>query len=149
VRGNSSKFYFKHVDDKGIISWNENYYMIGIIDWQFTRTVPVCDTLGLLLITASLDKLCSKDSVLTADDIVLPRQFKMKGSVDLAKYMGVDELARRYIFGLVSRLYRIEGSGVLEGLPKACVYACTDIGGWIAKEVDVCKTILVVTRSKP
>lgn len=136
----SSTFYLKHVDDKGDhLLIDGNYDITGIIDWQFARTVPACEAFGPSLITVSLNKLCLKDSGLTDDDIFLARQLKMKGRADLANYMGADELARRFMFGLASGLHRSEVLGVLEGILKACGYECTDIEGWIAKEWEVCR----------
>jgi hypothetical protein len=97
------------------------------------------DALGPSLITASLNKLYSKDSVLTADDICSAQQFKIKSSVDLVNYMGVDELVRGFMFRLASRLYRSAVLGVLEGILKACGHTCTDVEGWVTKECDVRK----------
>ncbi|TVY33681.1 hypothetical protein LSUB1_G006555 [Lachnellula subtilissima] len=135
-----SSFYLKHVDDKGDhLLVNEDYTITGIIEWQFARTVPACEAFGPSLITASLDKLYSKDSGLADDDIFLARQLEMKGRADLAKYMGVDELVRRFMFGLASGLYRSEILEVLSGLLKACGDECTDIEAWIAKQWEVCK----------
>jgi len=140
AREKSSAFYLKHVDDKGDhLLIDGNYNITGIIDWQFARIVPACEAFGPSLITASLNKLCSKDSGLTDDDIFLARRFEMKGRADLANYMGVDELVRRFMFGLASGLYRSEVLGVLKGILKACGHECTDMEGWIAKEWEVCK----------
>ncbi|KAG9227991.1 hypothetical protein BJ875DRAFT_508735 [Amylocarpus encephaloides] len=140
VREKSSAFYLKHVDDKGDhLLIDEDYNITGIIDWQFARTVPACEAFGPSLITASLNKLCSNASGLTNDDIFLARQFEMKGRADLANYMSIDELVRRFIFGLASGLYRSEVLGILEGVLKVCGKECTDIEGWIAKEWEVCK----------
>ncbi|RDL39658.1 uncharacterized protein BP5553_03998 [Venustampulla echinocandica] len=117
ARQKSNTFYLKHVDDKGDhILIDENYNITGIIDWQFTRTVPACEAFGPSLITANLNNLCSKDWGLMDDDMFLARQLETKGSADLASYMGADELARRFMmFGLASGLYHNEVWGFLKG----------------------------------
>ena len=130
-----SSFYLKHVDDKGDhLLVDEEYTTTGIIDWQLARTVPACEAFGPSLITASLDNLYSKDAGLTDDDVFLAQQLEVKGRAELAKFMGVDELVRRFIFGLASGLYRSEILGVLGGLLKACGEECIDIESWIAKQ---------------
>ncbi|KAH8650496.1 hypothetical protein BGZ60DRAFT_520348 [Tricladium varicosporioides] len=158
AREKSSTFYLKHVDDKGDhLLVDEDYNITGIIDWQFARTVPACEAFGPSLVTASLNKLYSKNSGLTDDDIFLAQQFEKKGRADLANYMRADELVRRFMFGLASGLYRSEVLELLEGILGACGYECTDIEGWVNKEWEACKgdprcekiEVLILENTKP
>ncbi|KAI9731861.1 MAG: hypothetical protein M1818_007726 [Claussenomyces sp. TS43310] len=133
-REKSNTFYLKHVDDKGDhLLIDENYNITGIIDWQFARVVPACEAFGHSLITADLDKICSKNTGITDDDKFLAGELRMKGEVDLANHMGRDELVRRFMFGLASGLYRSEILELIQGILQCCGKEVTNIDEWVAK----------------
>ncbi|KAI1312738.1 hypothetical protein F5Y03DRAFT_197215 [Xylaria venustula] len=110
VRG----FFLKHVDDKGDhILIDDDYNIIGIIDWQFARFVPACEAFGPSLFTADLGALYGGRVGLSADDRLLAKCLEEKGRGDLAEIAGGSDLAKRFQFGLASGLPRSEAVGMI------------------------------------
>lgn len=108
------QFFLKHVDDKGDhLLIDDDYNIVGIIDWQFSRVVPAAEAFGPSLLTADMGVLYTGNQpcALTPEDEVLARTLRKKGRPDLAEYMegrgrrrisgdGANELMRRIQFGI-------------------------------------------------
>ncbi|KAF2281486.1 uncharacterized protein EI97DRAFT_368619 [Westerdykella ornata] len=102
-------FFLKHVDDKGDhILIDDKYNIVGIIDWQFARTVPAREAFGPSLLTADLDCLYSGKAGITKDDMEIDGALRLRGREDLATFASGDELIRRFQLGLPSGFTRAE-----------------------------------------
>lgn len=105
----AGQFFLKHVDDKGDhLLVDEEFNIVGVIDWQFARVVPAAEAFGPSLVTADMAVLYSgsQPSGPTPEDIILGKALRNKGRADLARYMegdnlsGSNELMRRIQFGI-------------------------------------------------
>ncbi|EED14940.1 conserved hypothetical protein [Talaromyces stipitatus ATCC 10500] len=66
------QLFLKDVDDKGHhILADDEYNVIGIIDWQFAPIVPAADAFGPSYVTADLAFLYSSSNSISANDILL------------------------------------------------------------------------------
>ncbi|EWZ79050.1 hypothetical protein FOWG_16768 [Fusarium oxysporum f. sp. lycopersici MN25] len=92
-------FFLKHVDDKGDhLMVDEDYNIIGIIDWQMSRLVPRREAFGLSLVSADMNALCNGYVSLSAQDVALSKALGEK-SKSLASYTENDKI-RRFFWGL-------------------------------------------------
>ncbi|GJC87613.1 hypothetical protein ColLi_10451 [Colletotrichum liriopes] len=92
-------FFLRHVDDKGDhLMVDEEFNIIGIIDWQMARVVPRREAFALSLISADMKALYDGKVSLSAKDIALADALRGK-SARLAEYTG-DEKVRRFFWGL-------------------------------------------------
>lgn len=137
-----SAFFLKHVDDKGDhLLVDENYNIVGIIDWQFTRTVPICEAFGPSLLTADLRNLYSRHASITNDDRELSKALRDRGRHDLAQYTSGTELIRRFHFGLASGLSRDEACEMIAGVLVTLGSNApeVDVERWIDQEWAECR----------
>lgn len=134
-------FFLKHVDDKGDhIMIDEDYNITGIIDWQFARLVPGCEAFGPSLLMADMGSLYSGASGITAEDLTLSQSFRAKGREDLAKYACVNDMARKFNFGLTSGLTKSEVNDMVSGLHTLLGITDLDVQAWIADEMAACQS---------
>lgn len=135
---NSSAFFLKHVDDKGDhLLVDEDYNIVGVIDWQFARTGPACEAFGPSLLTADLNNLYSGKGGISVDDRVLADAFWARGSELLAGYMGCgSDLVRRFQFGIPDCLSVDEAREILRGMLAGLVADLKDVDMefWIAEQ---------------
>lgn len=117
---------------------DENYNITAVIDWQFARFVPACETFGPSLVTADLGKLYSASAGLGADDILFADSFKRKARQDLADLAGGSELVRLFHFGLASGLSRIDALGMIKAVLSLLDGETSEkeLEGWIEDEWD-------------
>ena len=102
-------FFLKHVDDKGDhLLVDADYNLTGIVDWQFARFVPACEAFGPSLITADVGSLYSSAISLSVDDKQLLNLLKGQDSGKFDALGDIDELSRRFNFGLASGLSKSE-----------------------------------------
>jgi len=136
------EFFLKHVDDKGDhILVDEDYNVVGIIDWQFAHTVPAREAFGPSLLTADLNCLYSGKAGLTKDDMIIAEALRQRQREDLALFAGGGDLIRRFQFGLASGLNRAE---ILELIKGILVTLGTkeldiDIEQWVRNEWIRCR----------
>ncbi|KAK4210075.1 hypothetical protein QBC37DRAFT_350636 [Rhypophila decipiens] len=113
-------FFLKHVDDKGDhLLVDEDYNIVGIIDWQFARVVPAAEAFGPSLLTADMGILYAgaESGGPTAGDKILADALRKKEGSEchrtrylarvMAGYMeagssgnGGNNLMRRIQFGI-------------------------------------------------
>lgn len=74
--------------------------IVGMIDWQMARVVPVSEAFGPSLVTADMDSLCNGKNGLTSKDRLLPDILRRKGVVELANIMCTHDKVRRFMWGL-------------------------------------------------
>jgi hypothetical protein len=135
TRETSTKFFLKHVDDKGDhIMVDEEYNITGIVDWQFVRIVPSTEAFGPSLVTTDLRRLYSQNTGLSEEDLFLQQEFQAKNNADLTGAFAGDDLAMRFVFGLSSELYRHEVVGMTEAVLTACGKTVNNMEEWIVKE---------------
>lgn len=131
-------FYLKHVDDKGDhLLVDEEYNVVGIIDWQFARVVPAREAFGPSLLTADLDDLYSGRGRLSDADLELARILRRVGS-GLAGNMD-GELVRRFHMGLASGLSREDVRDILAGALASTQEdtEIVDIRRWMKEQVSL------------
>jgi hypothetical protein len=132
-------FFLKHVDDKGDhLLVDEEYKIVGIIDWQFARTVPAREAFGPSLLTANLQNLYSRNTGVTDDDREISWALQEQGQEDLGKYAIENELVRRFHIGLASELSRKEVGEMIAGVLTA-LGQDMDVDIWISQEWSKCQ----------
>ncbi|KAJ5712880.1 uncharacterized protein N7483_010061 [Penicillium malachiteum] len=134
----SGQFFLKHVDDKGDhLLVDENFNITGIIDWQFSRTVPASEAFGPSYVTVDLTSLYGSNTGLTEDDRYLSTALRDKGSTPLALIAERNEVMRRFHNGLSSRLTRDEVREMLKGV-IVCVKGedVDDLDTWISRAIS-------------
>lgn len=131
-------FYLKHVDDKGDhIFVDDEFNVVGLIDWQFACIVPAREALGPSLLTADLDDLYSRRSGLSEGDLELAGILR-GGHEGLDRFMK-DELARRFHLGLASGFPKEEVREIMAGMladTKEDTEA-VDVGAWMKEQVGL------------
>ncbi|KAK4998285.1 hypothetical protein LTR66_002466 [Elasticomyces elasticus] len=129
-------------DDKGDhLLVNEDYNITGIIDWQFARSVPMCEAFGPSLMTADLNALYSSEAGVTDDDKRLARVLRVRGREDLAGNADRSELVQRFHHGLANGLTRDEVLGMIKGLLAILgVERIDDMDELIAEEPIKCQS---------
>ncbi|KAK3985046.1 hypothetical protein QBC44DRAFT_335714 [Cladorrhinum sp. PSN332] len=130
---NSGEFFLKHVDDKGDhILVDDEYNIVGIIDWQFARTVPACEAFGPSLLTANMGGMYSGQSSMSGKDLILGDALRRRGFSTLASHMDRGDLVRRAQFGVPGGLSRSEVRDILGALLEALGYGqLLDVDRWV------------------
>jgi hypothetical protein len=134
----------KHVDDKGDhLLIDDDYNVVGVIDWQFARTVPACEAFGPSLLTANLNGLYSRNSSISENDGLLAGALRDRGNDDLARHMEGSDVVRRFQFGMASGLSRDENREVIAGiLASLGVNPPLDIEAWVdEKRRELAETV--------
>ncbi|KAK6858672.1 Protein kinase-like domain [Apiospora arundinis] len=94
----SRDFFLKHVDDKGDhLLIDDDYNIIGVIDWQMARTVPAREAFGPSLVSADMESLCGGHVSLSDADQELIINLDKHG-IDCRNLR--DEKSRRFFWGL-------------------------------------------------
>lgn len=97
---NNGPFFLKHTDDKGDhIFVDEEFNITGLIDWSFSRTVPVYEAFGPSLVTAQMNDLYSGVRGLSENDGLLAEALRARRS-DLVRFAQSPDTVRRLLFGL-------------------------------------------------
>lgn len=138
----TNKFYLKHASDQGDhILLDENDYIIGIIDWQFARTVPAAEAFGPSYLTADPVSLYTSHTYVTDDDRLLAQFIRDQGSPDLAALAEGNEIMRRFHNGLAGGSSPAAARDLLQGM-VACVLGAEveDFEAWITAQMDECRS---------
>jgi len=110
-------FYLKHADDEGDdLLVDDDYNIVGVVDWQFSRTAPTGSSFGSSLLTADLNNLYSGKGGISADDRVLADALGTRGSDILAQHMSGSDLIRRFQFGISDGLSGDEAREIVHGV---------------------------------
>lgn len=84
--GDNQIFYLKHPDDKGDhILVNEDYDIVGMIDWEGARTVSKEEAFASPCMTWPVGAFCDGAGDLAADEVQLARLFDARDRPDLAR----------------------------------------------------------------
>ncbi|KAK4226106.1 hypothetical protein QBC38DRAFT_456635 [Podospora fimiseda] len=138
---NPAQFFLKHVDNKGDhILVDNDYNIIGIIDWQFARTVPASEAFGPSLLTANMGWIYSgHPSSMSDEDRILAKALRTRGSAVLAWHMDREDLIRRIQFGIPKVGFSPnEVRGILGGLLEALGYGHMqglDVERWVEQKI--------------
>ncbi|RAQ41826.1 hypothetical protein AFGD_001065 [Aspergillus flavus] len=134
-------FFLKHVDDKGNhLLVDEEFNVVGIVSWQFARTVPASEAFGPSYLTADLASMYSCNGSVTNDDRLLANALRERGAFDLASYAEGKDIMRRLHHGLG----RGSATGEVRCLLKGMVEAVSgeqidDIDLWMESQRESCR----------
>jgi hypothetical protein len=96
----SGPFFLKHMDDKGDhIMVDEEFNIVGLIDWSFARTVPIYEAFGPSLVSADMSSIYSGIAGLGDQDKALQYALQSE-SQHLGRFAAAPDLIRRLSFGL-------------------------------------------------
>lgn len=93
-------FFLKHMDDKGDhILVDEDFNLVGIIDWSFARLVPKYEAFGPSLVTACMDDIFTGKPGLSHGDRLLADLLEASSS-PVARFARSADRIRCFTFGL-------------------------------------------------
>ncbi|KAI1426419.1 hypothetical protein F5Y12DRAFT_742148 [Xylaria sp. FL1777] len=94
-------FFLKHPDDKGDhILVNDNFDIVGMIDWEWTRTVSKEDAFSSPCMMWPVAKFYDGSNELADEEQRLAMIFRERGRSDLAKYVVEGRKVHRFFFAL-------------------------------------------------
>lgn len=94
-------FYLKHPDDKGDhILVNEAYDIVGIIDWEWCRTVSKEDAFSSPCMMWPVAEFYDGSNELANDELRFAGIFRERGRGDLASYVTEGRKIQRFFFAL-------------------------------------------------
>lgn len=83
--GADGKFFLKHMDDKGDhIMVDDDFNIVGIIDWEWAQLVPMADALAAPLFLLDVGKYYDGDNSLSTDEKIFAKILEEKGQEELA-----------------------------------------------------------------
>lgn len=95
------RFFLKHPDDKGDhILVNESYDIVGIIDWEWTRTASKPEAFSSPCMMWPLGKFYGGSNELAPDEVRLAEIFEERGRKDLSDCVMQGRKAQRFFFAL-------------------------------------------------
>jgi aminoglycoside phosphotransferase (APT) family kinase protein len=95
------QFFLKHPDDKGDhILVNENFDIVGVIDWEWTQTVSKAEAFCSPCMMWPVSEFHNGCNDLAADELRLAAIFREKGREDLATCVAEGRKAQRFFFAL-------------------------------------------------
>ncbi|KAJ3482459.1 hypothetical protein NLG97_g7564 [Lecanicillium saksenae] len=95
------KFFLKHADDKGEhIVVNENFDIVGIIDWEWCSTVSKEKTFSSPCMMWPIGAFYDVSNALAEDEVMLATAFREKGRQDLADDVSNSRRVQRMLFAL-------------------------------------------------
>ncbi|KAI1759908.1 hypothetical protein GGR53DRAFT_115273 [Hypoxylon sp. FL1150] len=96
-----AKFFLKHPDDKGDhILINENYDIVGIIDWEWCHTVSKEDAFCSPCMMWPVAEFYDGSNELADDELRFASIFRERGRDDLARYVAEGRKVQRFFFAL-------------------------------------------------
>lgn len=96
----NDRFFLKHMDDKGDhIMVDDEFNIVGLIDWSFARTVPIYEAFGPSLVSADMTSIYRGIPGLSDQDKALQHALKSESSY-LGRFAAAPDLIRRLCFGL-------------------------------------------------
>lgn len=94
-------FFLKHPDDKGDhILVNEDFDIVGIIDWEWCHTVSKEDAFSSPCMMWPVAKFYDGSNELAEEELRLAMIFRERGRYDLAKYVIEGRKVQRFFFAL-------------------------------------------------
>ncbi|RAQ78138.1 hypothetical protein COH21_012983, partial [Aspergillus flavus] len=134
-------FFLKHVDDKGNhLLVDEEFNVVGIVSWQFARTVPASEAFGPSYLTADLASMYSCNGSVTNDDRLLANALRERGAFDLVSYAEGKDIMRRLHHGLGRGSTTGEVRCLLKGMVKAVSgEQIDDIDLWMESQRESCR----------
>ncbi|GKT49134.1 uncharacterized protein ColSpa_09315 [Colletotrichum spaethianum] len=95
------RFFLKHPDDKGDhILVNESCDIVGIIDWEWTRTVSELEAFSSPCMMWPLRKFYEGSNELSPDEMRLAEIFQERGRKDLSNCVILGRKVQRFFFAL-------------------------------------------------
>ncbi|KAK1595586.1 uncharacterized protein LY79DRAFT_546829 [Colletotrichum navitas] len=95
------QFFLKHPDDKGDhILVNESYDIVGIIDWEWTRTATKVEAFSSPCMMWPLGKFYEGSNELAPEEMRLAEIFQERGREDLSNYVLLGRKVQRFFFAL-------------------------------------------------
>ncbi|KAK1657505.1 hypothetical protein BDP55DRAFT_685559 [Colletotrichum godetiae] len=95
------RFFLKHPDDKGDhILVNESYDIVGIIDWEWTRTASKVEAFSSPCMMWPLGKFYKGSNELAPDEKRLAEIFQERSREDLSNYVLLGRKVQRFFFAL-------------------------------------------------
>ncbi|KAB8226123.1 glycosyl hydrolases family 31-domain-containing protein [Aspergillus novoparasiticus] len=134
-------FFLKHVDDKGNhLLVDEEFNVVGIVSWQFARTVPASEAFGPSYLTADLASMYSCNGSITDDDRLLANALRERGAFDLASYAERNDIMRRLHHGLGCGSTTSEVRCLLKGMVEAVSgEQIDDLDLWMESQWERCR----------
>ncbi len=116
-------FFLKHPDDKGDhILVNDNYDIVGIIDWEWTQTASKAEAFCSPCMLWPVDEFYSGSNALAPDELRLAEIFREKGREDLATCVLEGRKVQRFLFALGPEISFLDENvfvSLFEGLQAA------------------------------
>ncbi|KAJ5585625.1 uncharacterized protein N7459_005425 [Penicillium hispanicum] len=95
------QFFLKHPDDKGDhILVNDSFDILGVIDWEWTWTVPKAEAFCSPCMMWPVAEIYDGSNELAADELRLAAIFLERGREDLANCVLNGRKVQRFLFGL-------------------------------------------------
>ncbi|EEH09420.1 conserved hypothetical protein [Histoplasma capsulatum G186AR] len=96
-----NQFFLKHPDDKGDhILVNDHFDIVGVIDWEWTRTVSRAEAFCSPCMMWPVNEFYDGSNQLAADELRLAAIFQERGRADLANYVLKGRKVQRFFFAL-------------------------------------------------
>ncbi|KAI0145289.1 hypothetical protein GGR57DRAFT_303906 [Xylariaceae sp. FL1272] len=96
-----TKFFLKHPDDKGDhILVDEDYNIVGIIDWEWCRTVSKAYAFSSPCLMWPINEFYDGSNEIADDERLFADLFAERGREDVASYVMNGRKAQRFRFGL-------------------------------------------------
>lgn len=94
------QLFLKHPDDKGDhILVNDSFEIVGVIDWEWTQTVPKAEAFCSPCMMWPVAEFYNGSNELSADELRLAAVFREKGREDLANCVIKGRKVQRFFFG--------------------------------------------------
>ncbi|EPS33490.1 hypothetical protein PDE_08452 [Penicillium oxalicum 114-2] len=95
------QIFLKHPDHKGDhILVNDSFDILGVIDWEWTRTVPKAEAFCSPCMMWPVADFYNGSNEVAADELHLAAIFMEKGHEDIANFVLNGRKAQRFLFGL-------------------------------------------------
>ncbi|KAL5363031.1 hypothetical protein BJX96DRAFT_111919 [Aspergillus floccosus] len=143
-------FFLKHPDDKGDhILVNDTFDIVGLIDWEWTETVPKAQAFCSPCMMWPVAEFYKGSNMLTADELRLAEVFRDKGREDLANCVINGRKAQRFFFGLGTDASYVNTQTFLSlfaGLQEAFCSGNEEWENWKAEALERWKSDGLITR---
>ncbi|KAF4418775.1 hypothetical protein CFRS1_v014972 [Colletotrichum fructicola] len=98
-----NRFFLKHPDDKGDhILVNDDFAIVGIIDWEWTKTVSRAEAFCSPSMMWPISKFYAGSNELAQDELRLAEVFRERGRKDLSEYILTGRKVQRFFFAMGS-----------------------------------------------
>jgi hypothetical protein len=137
-RRRQERFYLKHPDDKGNhILADEEFNIVGVIDWEWTRTVSKEEAFSSPCMMWPVARFYEGSNELSADEVRFADMFRARGRHDLAACVVQGRQVQRFYFALGpssgAHGSRETFMDLFAGLRRAFGFEEEAWGGWRAR----------------